>query len=69
MMAECPNDNSVVDTTGELLAANTTEDTDLMDSHSRNYQDKIQAQMTPQQTPAVSQSYRFCYFYTIIGLI
>ncbi len=62
VMAECPNHNSVVDATGELLADNTTEATDLMDSHSRNYQNKIQAQMTPQQTPAVSQGYRFYYF-------
>lgn len=68
-MAECPNDISVVDATGELLAANTTEAIDLMDSYSRNYQNKIQAKMTPQQTPAVSQIYWFCYFYMIIGLI
>uniref|UniRef100_A0A673H4S4 Leucine-rich repeats and guanylate kinase domain containing n=1 Tax=Sinocyclocheilus rhinocerous TaxID=307959 RepID=A0A673H4S4_9TELE len=56
-MAECPYYNSVIDSTVELLAANTTEATDLMDSYSRNYQNKIQAKMTPQQTPAVSQSY------------
>ncbi|XP_050962941.1 leucine-rich repeat and guanylate kinase domain-containing protein [Labeo rohita] len=45
-------DNTSTNTTGELLAANTTEAIDLMDSYSRNYQNKIQAKMTPQQTPA-----------------
>ncbi|KAF4114678.1 leucine-rich repeat and guanylate kinase domain-containing protein [Onychostoma macrolepis] len=45
-------DNTSTNATGELLAANTTEATDLMDSYSRNYQNKIQAQMTPQETPA-----------------
>lgn len=55
-MAECPNDNSIGNSTVELLAANTTEATDLMDSYSRNYQNKIHAKMSPQQTPAVSQN-------------
>ncbi|XP_016137360.1 leucine-rich repeat and guanylate kinase domain-containing protein-like [Sinocyclocheilus grahami] len=45
-------DNTSTNSTGELLAANTTEATDLIDSYSRNYQNKIQAKMTPQQTPA-----------------
>ncbi|XP_026092771.1 leucine-rich repeat and guanylate kinase domain-containing protein-like isoform X1 [Carassius auratus] len=45
-------DNTSTYATGELLAANTTDAADLMDSYSRNYQNKIQAQMTPQQTPA-----------------
>ncbi|XP_039523994.1 leucine-rich repeat and guanylate kinase domain-containing protein isoform X2 [Pimephales promelas] len=45
-------DNTSTNATGELLAANTKEATDLMDSYSRNYQNKIQAKMTPQQTPA-----------------
>ncbi|XDV24971.1 hypothetical protein PO909_028984 [Leuciscus waleckii] len=45
-------DNTSTNATGELLAANTTKDTDLMDSYSRNYQNKIQAKMTPQQSPA-----------------
>ncbi|XP_067247127.1 leucine-rich repeat and guanylate kinase domain-containing protein [Chanodichthys erythropterus] len=40
-------DNTSTNATGELLAANTTEAIDLMDSYSRNYQNKIQADMTP----------------------
>lgn len=67
-MAECPNHNSVVDATGELLAANTTEAIDLMDSYSRNYQNKIQAKMTPAVSESV-QCYWFCSFYIIISLI
>lgn len=53
-MAECPNHNSVVDATVELLAANTTEAIDLMDSYSRNYKNKIQAKMTPAVSESVS---------------
>ncbi|XP_051544253.1 leucine-rich repeat and guanylate kinase domain-containing protein [Myxocyprinus asiaticus] len=50
-------DNNSTNGTGELLAAN-TEATDLMDSYSRNYQNKIQAKMTPQQNPAEMASRR-----------
>lgn len=53
-MAQCPDDTSVVDSTGELLAAD-TEKADLTDSYSKNYQNKIQARMTPKRTPAVSE--------------
>ncbi|XP_051746728.1 leucine-rich repeat and guanylate kinase domain-containing protein isoform X2 [Ctenopharyngodon idella] len=40
-------DNTSTNATVELLAANTTEAIDLMDSYSRNYKNKIQAKMTP----------------------
>nr|XP_055046537.1 leucine-rich repeat and guanylate kinase domain-containing protein isoform X2 [Misgurnus anguillicaudatus] len=48
-------DNTSTNTTGEVLAAK-AEDADLMDSYSRNYQKKIQANMNTSQTPAVSAS-------------
>ncbi|XP_055046534.2 leucine-rich repeat and guanylate kinase domain-containing protein isoform X1 [Misgurnus anguillicaudatus] len=48
-------DNTSTNTTGEVLAAK-AEDADLMDSYSRNYQKKIQANMNTSQSPAVSAS-------------
>ncbi|XP_068076856.1 leucine-rich repeat and guanylate kinase domain-containing protein isoform X2 [Danio rerio] len=51
-------DNTSTNTTGELPAASATESTDLMDSYSRNYQKKIQANMTPQRTEMASNHRR-----------
>ncbi|XP_057179418.1 leucine-rich repeat and guanylate kinase domain-containing protein isoform X1 [Triplophysa rosa] len=48
-------DNTSSNSTGKLLAAN-TENADLTDSYSKNYQNKIQARMTPQRTPAETTS-------------
>ncbi|XP_067283324.1 leucine-rich repeat and guanylate kinase domain-containing protein isoform X1 [Pseudorasbora parva] len=54
-----PDNTSTTNAMGELLAANTKEAIDLMDSYSRNYQNKIQAKMTSQLTPAeIASSHR-----------
>ncbi|XP_056603422.1 leucine-rich repeat and guanylate kinase domain-containing protein isoform X1 [Triplophysa dalaica] len=50
-------DNTSSNSTGELLAAE-TEKADLTDSYSKNYQNKIQARMTPKRTPAEMASHR-----------
>ncbi|XP_051974730.1 leucine-rich repeat and guanylate kinase domain-containing protein isoform X2 [Xyrauchen texanus] len=52
------SDNNSTNGTGKLLAANTEEATDLMDSYTRNYLNKIQAKMTPQRNPAEMTSRR-----------